>query len=153
MVAPPWKLTTPCDHWEVTVKCWYSSVKWCWKILTDFCPVFCFSPRGPSCNAVKTRYFWPKSQFFYATPFFWAQTDPTQWNHISPISWGRPLYGPVCPKWTNLVSKSFYELCAFLTKSACTFPSNISSWKVFQLFCLSDLWITHGILWTKHLSW
>ena len=71
MVAPPWKLTTPCDHWEVTVKCWYSSVKWCWKILTNFCPVCCFSPRGLSCNAVKTQYFWPKSQLFFTPhPFF-----------------------------------------------------------------------------------
>ena len=40
----------------------------------------------------KTLYFWPKNQFFSTlspyNPLFWPHTDPTQWDHILPISSG-----------------------------------------------------------------
>ena len=36
--------------------------------------------------------FWPENLIFlrytHITPHFWAQTDPTRWDHKFPISWG-----------------------------------------------------------------
>ena len=52
-----------------------------------------------------TNWFWPKNCIFglkicsflrytHIIPLFWARTDPAQWDHISPISWGNSAFQP-----------------------------------------------------------
>ena len=38
-------------------------------------------------------------RYTHITPLFWAQTDPTWWDHISPISWGNPIYLRFSGRW------------------------------------------------------
>ena len=52
----------------------------------------------------QTAFLAQKSVYFYATPghitpLFWAQTDPTWWDHISPISWGNSGYLRFSGRW------------------------------------------------------
>ena len=48
-------------------------------------------------------HFRPKNLFFFTlhphNPPFWARTDPTWWDHISPISWGNPIYLRFSGRW------------------------------------------------------
>ena len=38
-------------------------------------------------------------RYTHITPIFWGQTDPTQWDHKSPISWGNSGYLRFSGRW------------------------------------------------------
>ena len=81
-------------------------------------------------------HFWPKNLLFlrytHITPPFWARTDPTQWDHISPISWGN-LFDPWQGQkwkiifWGTFIKKHF-GFCQLTTYDNKLVKRNLKRW-------------------------